>query len=84
MQRTARTATRRTDELLLAISDSRSQPRLNLDLCMFAIASTAMALTIGAKAPAFSCASTKGTTSLSDFEGKKVILWFYGRAMTGG
>ncbi len=53
-------------------------------LCMFAIASTAMALTIGAKAPAFSCASTKGTTSLSDFEGKKVILWFYGRAMTGG
>jgi peroxiredoxin len=51
---------------------------------MFAIASTAMALTIGAKAPAFSCASTKGTTSLADFEGKKVILWFYGRAMTGG
>ena len=53
---------------------------------MFAIASTAMALTIGAKAPAFSCASTKGTTTFPgpDFEGKKVILWFYGRAMTGG
>ena len=51
---------------------------------MFAIASTAMALTIGAKAPGFSCTSTKGVTSLSDFEGKKVILWFYGRAMTGG
>ena len=53
---------------------------------MFAVASTfTMALTIGAKAPAFSCASTKGTQNFpADFEGKKVILWFYGRAMTGG
>jgi len=66
------------------ISDAEVRSPASRFTCMFAIASTAMALTIGAKAPGFSCASTKGVTSLSDFEGKKVILWFYGRAMTGG
>ena len=54
---------------------------------MFALAAThfAMALTVGAKAPAFSCTShTSATVTLDDYAGKKAILWFYGRAMTGG
>ena len=29
-------------------------------------------------------AHTKEKVSLSDFEGQKVILWFYPRASTGG
>ena len=44
-----------------------------------------MALSVGAKAPAFSCVSHTGATvALSDYAGKNVILWFYPRASTGG
>ena len=44
-----------------------------------------MALSVGSTAPAFSCtAHTGATISLSDYAGKKVILWFYPRAATGG
>ena len=39
----------------------------------------------GQPAPAFSCKSHTGeTVSLSDFAGKRVMLWFYPRAGTGG
>lgn len=39
----------------------------------------------GAKAPAFSLVDATGATvSLSDFEGKKVILYFYPKASTPG
>jgi len=44
-----------------------------------------MALSVGSKAPAFSCiAHTGATVALSDYVGKKVLLWFYPRACTGG
>ena len=38
-------------------------------------------LTIGAPAPAFSLANQNGgETSLADFAGRRVLLWFYPRA----
>jgi len=44
-----------------------------------------MGLDIGSSAPKFSAtAHTGATVSLDDFAGKKVILWFYPRASTGG
>ena len=42
-------------------------------------------LKIGDKAPAFSLKDTNGkTVKLSDFKGKKVVLYFYPRDMTPG
>ncbi len=42
-------------------------------------------LEVGAQAPAFSALDQNGTSvSLSDFAGKKVILYFYPAAMTPG
>src|ERR1044071_9403955 len=42
-------------------------------------------LAVGAKAPAFSLKSTDGkTVKLSDFKGKKVVLYFYPKDMTPG
>lgn len=42
-------------------------------------------LTKGSKAPDFSSSDHKGNkVSLSDFRGKKVILWFYPKANTPG
>jgi len=42
-------------------------------------------LKIGAKAPAFSLKNTAGkTVKLSDFKGKKVVLYFYPKDMTPG
>lgn len=42
-------------------------------------------LKIGAKAPAFSLKNTEGkTVKLSDFKGKKVVLYFYPKDMTPG
>jgi len=44
-----------------------------------------MALIVGAKAPAFSLPANGGkTVSLSDFKGKKVVLYFYPKDMTPG
>ena len=46
---------------------------------------TATKLEIGAKAPAFSLQNQDGeTVSLSDFDGKKVIVYFYPAAGTPG
>lgn len=43
------------------------------------------ALQVGDQAPSFAVQSHTGqTVSLSDYAGKKVILWFYPRASTGG
>ena len=45
----------------------------------------AMALRAGEPAPDFSVVSHTGATvKLSDYAGKKVVLWFYPRASTGG
>jgi peroxiredoxin Q/BCP len=42
-------------------------------------------LKVGAKAPAFSLQSTDGkTVKLSDFKGKKIVLYFYPKDMTPG
>ncbi|MFN0111058.1 MAG: thioredoxin-dependent thiol peroxidase [Blastocatellia bacterium] len=42
-------------------------------------------LKVGAKAPAFSLKNTNGeTVKLSDFKGKKVVLYFYPKDMTPG
>lgn len=42
-------------------------------------------LKVGDKAPAFSLKSTDGSTvKLSDFKGKKLVLYFYPRDMTPG
>jgi len=42
-------------------------------------------LRVGDAAPAFSAkAHTGKTVSLDDFAGKRVILWFYPKADTGG
>ncbi|MBR5278692.1 MAG: peroxiredoxin, partial [Clostridia bacterium] len=42
-------------------------------------------LTIGTKAPSFSLQNSKGeTVSLSDFLGKKVVLYFYPKDNTPG
>jgi peroxiredoxin Q/BCP len=42
-------------------------------------------LAVGAKAPAFSLKSTDGkTVKLSDFKGKKVVLYFYPKDLTPG
>lgn len=42
-------------------------------------------LKVGAKAPAFSLTNTEGkTVKLSDFKGKKVVLYFYPKDMTPG
>ena len=45
----------------------------------------ALALRAGEPAPDFSVVSHTGATvKLSDYAGKKVVLWFYPRASTGG
>ena len=42
-------------------------------------------LDIGTKAPDFSLPDQNGTVhSLADYKGKKVILYFYPKDMTGG
>ena len=42
-------------------------------------------LRVGDPAPDFTATShTGGTVSLKDYAGKKVMLWFYPRASTGG
>ena len=42
-------------------------------------------LKVGAKAPDFTLDYQDGTQiSLSDFQGQKVLLWFYPRASTPG
>ncbi len=42
-------------------------------------------LKVGAKAPAFSLKNTEGkTVKLSDFKGRKVVLYFYPKDMTPG
>ena len=44
-----------------------------------------MAITVGTKAPAFTLTSDTGeTVKLSDFAGRRVILYFYPAAMTPG
>ncbi len=42
-------------------------------------------LNVGDKAPGFSLLDGNGhTVSLSDFDGQKVLLWFYPKASTPG
>ena len=42
-------------------------------------------LEVGTEAPEFTVTAHDGSTvTLSDFRGKKVILWFYPKANTGG
>ena len=43
------------------------------------------ALKVGDPAPEFATVSHTGATvSLKDYRGKKLVLWFYPRASTGG
>lgn len=45
----------------------------------------ASALSVGDQAPEFAVTSHTGqTVAMKDYLGKKVILWFYPRASTGG
>ena len=49
------------------------------------VALTALALQAGEQAPEFGLQDHSGkTVKLSDYAGKKVVLWFYPRASTGG
>jgi len=42
-------------------------------------------LAVGAQAPDFSIVAHDGSTvTLSELRGKKVVLWFYPKANTGG
>ncbi len=42
-------------------------------------------LKVGDPAPAFTATAHDGTTvSLADFKGKRVVMWFYPKANTGG
>ena len=43
-----------------------------------------MALNVGDPAPDFEAESTKGKIRLSDFRGKRVVLYFYPKAFTPG
>jgi peroxiredoxin len=56
------------------------------DPCVLAVAAVLSGgIKVGERAPDFTVtAHTKEKVSLSDFEGQKVILWFYPRASTGG
>jgi len=56
------------------------------ELCVLAVAAVLSGgIKVGERAPDFTVtAHTKEKVSLSDFEGQKVILWFYPRASTGG
>ena len=52
---------------------------------LLAVSSSALALQVGDPAPDFSATSHTGATvSLKDYAGKKLVLWFYPRASTGG
>jgi len=54
-------------------------------LAVALLATVASALRVGDVAPEFSVhAHTGEKVSLKDYRGKKVILWFYPRAGTGG
>ena len=56
-------------------------PRLALLLAV----SCSRALEIGDPAPDFTATAHDGkTVSLKDYSGKKLVLWFYPRASTGG
>ena len=70
------------------VDDLPTRPLTHPPICRagtVALPTIAMGLTVGQQAPAFTCAAHTGDTlSLSDFAGKKVLLWFYPRASTGG
>jgi peroxiredoxin len=52
---------------------------------MFVSVLTTLGLLVGSPAPPFTAtAHTGSTVSLSDFADKKLLLWFYPRASTGG
>ena len=54
-------------------------------LVLAALATASSALRIGDPAPEFAVTSHTGTkVALKDYAGKKVMLWFYPRASTGG
>ena len=52
---------------------------------VLALATASSALRIGDPAPEFAVTSHTGAkVALKDYAGKKVMLWFYPRASTGG
>lgn len=54
-------------------------------LVVVALAASTGSLQVGDPAPDFTATSHTGATvSLKDYAGRKVILWFYPRASTGG
>ena len=54
-------------------------------LVLAALATASSALRIGDPAPEFAVTSHTGAkVALKDYAGKKVMLWFYPRASTGG
>ena len=56
-----------------------------LPLVALALVAAPTTLKVGDAAPAFSATAHSGATvSLKDFAGKKLVLWFYPRASTGG
>jgi hypothetical protein len=66
--------------------DEQALPRYTAAMTHLLVAMmTAAALAPGAKAPQFSLESTGGKkVSLSDFQGRTVVLAFYSKAFTGG
>jgi len=54
-------------------------------IAVLLVAAALAGIKVGEPAPDFTVNShTKKKVSLADFKGRKVILWFYPRASTGG
>ena len=66
--------------------ERHSHLRMSLSaLVVVALAASTGSLQVGDPAPDFTATSHTGATvSLKDYAGRKVILWFYPRASTGG
>jgi hypothetical protein len=66
-------------------SHSRENSSRGLSSLGVPTAAVLMAIAIGSAAPTFECQSHTGATlKLADYAGKKLLIWFYPRACTGG
>jgi peroxiredoxin Q/BCP len=71
--------------LFPSIQHPASFPREKIIMAAKSTAGETKELKVGDKAPAFSLKNTEGkTVKLSDYKGKKVVLYFYPKDMTPG
>jgi hypothetical protein len=75
-----------SENIAESLSSNHSQSRENSpSLSPVPTAAVLMAIAIGSAAPTFECQSHTGATlKLADYAGKKLLIWFYPRACTGG